>query len=263
MSMQEVIEASVLHQAAGITDGLVVQRPVRLVDPGVTRQALIGGGSSRPCPGEVSLAHRGVLFVDEMLAFSRALLDSLRGPLQDGYVPLNRVEFRHVFPSRFQLIAATNPCPCGYAGSPKPCVCSKRARTEYVKRLSGALLDRIAIRVKLDCLGSAAMSEHRAGITTLSASQTIEEARRMQERRYAGSGVTCNDEVSAESKDLLEVHESGFAVLGCAPWMSPREAEAALKVARTLADMRGAWFVEADDVQAAIALACEARTLFE
>jgi magnesium chelatase family protein len=264
MTREEMIEVSVIHQSAGLADWLIQERPVRMIDPGITRQALVGGGSTNPRPGEVSLAHRGVLFVDEMLQFTRDKLDALRGPLQDGYVSVSRVDFKTTFPARFQVIAATNPCPCGYKGSPKPCTCTKRLLTEYPKRLSGALFDRIPIRIKMDCASGYDVvgGVDTSGITTDGAKGCILRARAAQSKRYDGTPVMCNNEIEASTLHFLDVHPTAHDYLGDQPWMSPREMEAVLRVGRTVSDMRGGSQITDDDVRQALAIVLEAENLF-
>lgn len=264
MTRDEMIEVSVIHQSAGLTNGLVIERPVRQIDPGVTRQALVGGGSTNPRPGEVSLAHRGVLFVDEMLQFTRDKLDALRGPLQDGVVPVSRVDFKTTFPARFQLVGATNPCPCGRKNSPMSCTCTKRMLSEYPKRLSGALFDRIPIRILMDCVSGYDVvgMKDTSGITTESAREQVLRAKHAQNERYAGTPLVCNNEVEASTIGLLNIHPTVNAYLSDKSWMSPRQMEAVLKVGRTISDMRGGSQIMDDDVRQALEFVLEAEQLF-
>ncbi len=140
----EAIEVAVMYAAAGLNRGVRTSRPFRSPHHTASRAALVGGGSGVPVPGEASLAHRGVLFLDELAEFPRGHLDTLRQPMEDGFVTVARRGMTVCFPSRFQLVAASNPCPCGYLGDRrKPCVCTHSASDRYRKRLSGPLLDRI------------------------------------------------------------------------------------------------------------------------
>jgi magnesium chelatase family protein len=150
----EAVEVALIHAAAGVRRGLSRTRPFRAPHHTASRAALVGGGSGVAVPGEVSMAHRGVLFVDEMAEFPRANLDTLRQPLEDGTVTVARRGVTVTFPSSFHLVAATNPCPCGYLGDRrKPCVCRPATVSRYRQRVSGPLLDRFDLVVKVDRLG--------------------------------------------------------------------------------------------------------------
>jgi magnesium chelatase family protein len=149
----QAVEVALIYAAAGLQRGLSRSRPFRSPHHTASRAALVGGGSGVAVPGEVSLAHRGVLFVDEMAEFPRANLDTLRQPLEDGTVTVARRGVTATFPSSFQLVAATNPCPCGYLGDRrKPCECRPAMVTRYRQRVSGPLLDRFDLVVKVDRL---------------------------------------------------------------------------------------------------------------
>ena len=149
----EAVEVALIHAAAGVRRGLSRTRPFRAPHHTASRAALVGGGSGVAVPGEVSMAHRGVLFVDEMAEFPRANLDTLRQPLEDGTVTVARRGVTVTFPSSFHLVAATNPCPCGYLGDRrKPCVCRPATVSRYRQRVSGPLLDRFDLVVKVDRL---------------------------------------------------------------------------------------------------------------
>jgi magnesium chelatase family protein len=153
----EAVEVALVHAAAGHQRGLSTDRPFRAPHHTASRAALVGGGTGVAVPGEVSLAHRGVLFLDEMAEFPRANLDTLRQPLEDGFVTVARRGVTATFPSTFRLVAATNPCPCGYAGDRrKPCECRPATVSRYRQRVSGPLLDRFDLVVKVDRLEIAA-----------------------------------------------------------------------------------------------------------
>lgn len=160
LSDGEAVEVALVHAAAGLARGLSRSRPFRSPHHTASRAALVGGGSGVAVPGEVSLAHRGVLFVDEMAEFPRANLDTLRQPLEDGRVTVARRGVTATFPSSFHLIGATNPCPCGYLGDRrKPCECRPAAVSRYRQRVSGPLLDRFDLVVKVDRLEAGDMSQ--------------------------------------------------------------------------------------------------------
>lgn len=149
----QAVEVALIHAAAGLDRGLTRTRPFRSPHHTASRAALVGGGSGVAVPGEVSLAHHGTLFLDEMAEFPRANLDSLRQPLEDGEVTVARRGMTATFPAAFQLVAATNPCPCGYLGDRrKPCECRPAAVDRYRQRVSGPLLDRFDLVVKVDRL---------------------------------------------------------------------------------------------------------------
>jgi magnesium chelatase family protein len=160
LSDEEAVEVSLIHAAAGLSRGLSRVRPFRSPHHTASRAALVGGGSGVAVPGEVSLAHRGVLFVDEMAEFPRANLDTLRQPLEDGTVTVARRGVTVTFPSSFHLVAATNPCPCGFLGDRrKPCECLPGVVSRYRQRVSGPLLDRFDLVVKVDRLEAAHVGE--------------------------------------------------------------------------------------------------------
>lgn len=192
---QEAVEVSLIHAAAGLRRGLSRARPFRSPHHTASRAALVGGGSGVAVPGEVSLAHRGVLFVDEMAEFPRANLDTLRQPLEDGIVTVARRGATVTFPSSFHLVAATNPCPCGFLGDRrKPCECRPAVVSRYRQRVSGPLLDRFDLVVKVDRLEAA----HVGG----PGSDPTSEVR----RRVAGAHKRLADEgaeVAPEAEQLL------------------------------------------------------------
>lgn len=192
---EQVVEVSLVHAAAGLRRGLSRSRPFRSPHHTASRAALVGGGSGVAVPGEVSLAHRGVLFVDEMAEFPRANLDTLRQPLEDGVVTVARRGVTATFPSLFHLVGATNPCPCGYLGDRrKPCECRPAVVARYRQRVSGPLLDRFDLVVKVDRLEA----EHASGPEPDSTAEV--------RRRVAGAHKRLADgepELSAEANGLL------------------------------------------------------------
>lgn len=160
LSESEAVEVALIHAAAGLERGLSRQRPFRAPHHTASRAALVGGGSGVALPGEVSLAHRGTLFLDEMAEFPRTNLDTLRQPIEDGWVTVARRGITATFPSSVHLVAATNPCPCGYLGDRRrPCECRPAAVARYRQRVSGPLLDRFDMVVKVDRLEATALNE--------------------------------------------------------------------------------------------------------
>jgi magnesium chelatase family protein len=203
---------------------------------------LVGGGSV-PRPGEVSLAHHGVLFLDELLEFPRGALEALRQPLEDGRVVIARAATSVAFPARFSLIAAMNPCPCGNAGEPtRVCECSEPEIARYRSRLSGPLADRIDMHVTLSAVSAASLQKPSEGETSSAIRARVEESRVLQRKRFARlSGVACNAHVSGRwllahggvSADARELLHGAMESLK----LSARGFHRVLRVARTIADL--------------------------
>ncbi len=241
----EALEVTAIHSVAGLLPRggpVLVGRPFRAPHHSISSAGLVGGGSS-PRPGEVSLAHHGVLFLDEMLEFPRHVLESLRQPLEDGRVVIARAAATTAYPARFSLIGAMNPCPCGNAGEPaRMCTCSANDIARYRARLSGPLIDRIDMHVTLAPvpireLGNGGTSERSAAIR-----QRVERARERQRTRYTGQrGIRCNAHASGRALDdrgLVEadaralLHDAAETLR-----LSARGYHRVLKVARTIADL--------------------------
>jgi magnesium chelatase family protein len=250
MTLEESLEATKIYSIAGLLprgQALISERPFRAPHHGASSASIIGGGAN-PKPGEVSLAGHGVLFLDEMPEFSRDVLESLRQPLEDHIVTVARVQARVEYPANFQLVAAMNPCPCGYYGdSLKPCTCTPFARQRYMQRISGPLLDRIDLhmetpRVNYDALSMKAVkdipNENSAVIR-----ERVTAARERQSHRFAGQGFMVNARMSRkELEKCCALDESAAALLGEAfrhLQMSARAHDRILKVARTIADLEG------------------------
>ena len=242
----EALEVIAIHSVAGLlaVAGEWPGRPVRMPHHSVSAAGLIGGGST-PRPGEVSLAHHGVLFLDEMLEFPRHVLDALRQPLEDGRVVIARAAMSVVFPARFALVGAMNPCPCGRAGDPTGrCVCSLADIDRYRARLSGPLADRIDMHV---AVGAVPLDSLRAdnGLERSSAIRArVVAARERQRRRYAGHrGVGCNAHVGGRWLDMRArlQPEARMLLVAAAERLalSARAYHRVLKVARTIADLDG------------------------
>src|SRR5437763_2972029 len=203
LTEEETLEVTAIHSVAGLLNGsasLAIGRPFRAPHHSVSTAGLVGGGSS-PRPGEVSLAHHGVLFLDELLEFPRHALEALRQPLEDGRVTIARALSAICYPARFMLVAAMNPCPCSYAGHPtRPCTCSEAEIQRYRSRLSGPLLDRIDLHLTLSAvplrdLGAATSAERSEVVRG-----RVEEARTRQRTRYLDDpNASCNAQVSGRS----------------------------------------------------------------
>jgi magnesium chelatase family protein len=243
LSEDETLEVTAIHSVAGLLNGTasLAHRPFRAPHHSVSTAGLVGGGSS-PRPGEVSLAHHGVLFLDELLEFPRHTLEALRQPLEDGRVTIARALRAVSFPARFTLVAAMNPCPCGFAGdTTRPCACSVGEVHRYRARLSGPLLDRIDLHLTLTpvprrLLGSASAAERSESVRA-----RVEEARDRQRRRFTSASVraTHNGEASGRlllpdlETDARELLDGAAETLG----LSARSYHRVVKVARTIADL--------------------------
>jgi len=244
MTAEEALEATKIHSIAGTLPGgigLLKDRPFRSPHHSISAPGLTGGGSV-PQPGEVSLAHHGVLFLDELPEFSRTTMESLRQPLEDNHVTISRVQASLTYPCSFMLVAAMNPCPCGYYGHPtKQCTCSSKAAQQYLSRISGPLLDRIDIHVEVppvafDKLNAKEKSECSADIRV-----RVNRARAIQQRRFAGTDIISNAHIPAgrlkEYCVLSEAASSMLRIAFDAMGLSARAYDRLLKVSRTIADL--------------------------
>lgn len=246
LTRAESLEVTSIASVAGMLPrggGLVGSRPFRSPHHSCSAVSLVGGGAW-PRPGEVSLAHRGVLFLDELPEFSRHVLEHLRQPLEDGEVTVSRAAATLRFPSRFLLIAAMNPCPCGFATDPKrTCVCSAKSVSLYRRRISGPLLDRFDLVIEVPNLDVATLVGDAPAEPSASIRARVESARRRQTARFVETALVTNSEIpSSRLKDLCSVDASGRKLLERAlesQSLSPRGYSRVLKVARTIADLSG------------------------
>jgi len=245
LSEEEALEVIAIHSVAGVLSPEITlgARPFRAPHHSISGAGLIGGGSS-PRPGEVSLAHNGVLFLDEMLEFSRGVLDGLRQPLEDASVVIARAAMSVSFPARFTLVGATNPCPCGRAGEPgNKCSCGSAEVAKYAARMSGPLADRIDMHVPVGAVALRELSSDAApGSGSASMRERVAHARCAQRARYrALRGVTCNAHVPGRWLDRHAPIESEARALlhsaASALELSARAYHRVLKVARTIADL--------------------------
>ena len=245
LTEEEALEVTAIHSIAGLLDGsspLAAERPFRAPHHSVSTAGLVGGGGI-PRPGEASLAHHGVLFLDELLEFPRHTLEALRQPLEDGRVTIARAASTVCYPARFTLVGAMNPCPCGFLGADaRTCNCSPADVHRYRSRLSGPLLDRIDLHVVLSGvpfrqLGAAATAHSSRDIRA-----RVEMTRAVQHRRFEGARFTCNAQVSGRSL-LGHLDTDARALLDDAAeslMLSARAYHRVIKVARTIADMAAA-----------------------
>lgn len=247
MTFDEAVEVTKIHSVAGILDGregIVAVRPFRTPHHTVTVPALIGGGA-KARPGEVSLAHNGVLFLDEMPEYSRHALETLRQPLEDKRVSVARVMHSVEYPANFMLVASMNPCPCGNYGSrTQTCRCTAAQIHSYLSKLSGPLLDRIDLMIEVDGVEYAELRGGGASESSAVVRERVERARAVQRERFAGRGIATNSQMgAADIAKWCAVDENGERLLKKAfekMGLTARATTRILKVARTIADLAGA-----------------------
>ncbi|NJO10588.1 MAG: YifB family Mg chelatase-like AAA ATPase, partial [Leptolyngbyaceae cyanobacterium SL_1_1] len=254
------LEVTQVHSVAGLLrhrGTLVSDRPFRSPHHSASGPSLVGGGSF-PRPGEISLAHRGVLFLDELTEFKRDVLEFLRQPLEDGYVSISRTRQSVVFPAQFTLVASTNPCPCGYFGdSVQPCTCSPRSREQYWARLSGPLMDRIDLQVVVSRLQPEEMTRPVVGEPSEAVRKRVQTARQQAQQRFkAEPQLQCNaDMQSRHLKQWCPLDDSSRQLLESAVrqlGLSARATDRILKVGRTIADLESNPVLQAHHVAEAI-----------
>lgn len=245
LSLQEALETTKIHSVAGkLKRGsmLMTQRPFRSPHHTISPVALVGGGAN-PMPGEISLAHNGVLFLDEFPEFSRQVLEVMRQPLEDRHISISRAKYQVDYPAGFMLVASMNPCPCGYYNHPtKVCVCPPGAVQKYLNRISGPLLDRIDIQVEIMPVPFKEMSSDTAGESSASIRARVVKARHIQQLRFKDcKGVHCNAQMNSRllktyaalTDECLEILRQSMERFD----MSARAYDRILKVARTIADL--------------------------
>lgn len=259
MTYEERIETSKIHSIAGILPGgkpLVSQRPYRSPHHTVSAVGLSGGGSV-PKPGEVSLAHNGVLFLDELPEFSRNVLEVLRQPIEDGTVTVSRVHSTVSYPCSVMLVAAMNPCPCGYYGHPKKkCVCNENAINKYLGRVSGPLLDRIDMHIEVPPVDYDELCSDCECETSEKIRERVNKARQIQLNRFKGAGIVCNAQMtSAQVREFSSLDDNAEQIIRRAfdkLALSARAYDRVLKVARTIADLDASEIIRQDHVLEAI-----------
>ncbi len=257
MSRTEAIEVTRIHSVAGIhANGLIRARPFRAPHHTISPAGLVGGGSP-PRPGEATLANHGVLFLDELSEFQRSSLDALRQPLEDGAVTIVRGQRALRFPTRFMLIAATNPCPCGFAGVDDRCGCGEADLRRHRRKLSGPLLDRMDLLVSVQRPTESELREHPA-IGSAQARERVARARERQRVRLAGTPATCNGEMDVrEVRRHVRLDPGAEQALGdayMAGVLSVRGRHRVLRVARTIADLERCDRVAREHVLTALGL---------
>lgn len=246
LSFEESLDISKVYSVSGLLSEetpLVVTRPFRQLHHTVSTVGITGGGKNLK-PGELSLAHRGVLFLDELPEFRRDALETLRQPLEDGFITITRVSGTAVYPANVMLVASLNPCPCGYFGSGiRQCTCTEKQRKNYVRKISGPLLDRIDIQIEVAGVEYSALSSKSKGLTSADMRERVIAAREIQAERYKGLPFSSNADITPKMLDEFchlgsaenSMMESAYKRLG----LSARAHSRILKVARSIADLDG------------------------
>ena len=259
MTRQEALEATEIWSVAGMTDSrhpLLTQRPFRSPHHTLSAVAMAGGGSI-PRPGEISLAHNGVLFLDELPEFHKDVLEVLRQPIEDGEVTITRAAGSIRLPSRFMLVCAMNPCRCGWYGHPSgKCRCTQQQVERYVARISGPMLDRMDLHVEVPSVEFEAMRRREKPESSAAVKERVNAARAIQSRRYSGTSVTCNAQMTPEMVGQFccldgtgeQVLKRAFERMG----LTARSHDRILRVARTIADLDGEEAISAAHVAEAV-----------
>lgn len=263
LTIEEALETTKIHSVMGVLaadEGIIKLRPFRNPHHTISHIALVGGGSP-PQPGEISLAHRGVLFLDELPEFNRNCLEALRQPLEDGSIRISRILKSFTFPASFMLVCAMNPCPCGYyTDTSKPCRCNPNKIQNYFSRISGPLLDRIDIHIEIPSIKYSDLSQTKEEESSRIIKARVEKARAEQRTRLKEDGIFCNAQMNAKltrkyclldgaAGDLLKkaMTELGF---------SARAYDKILKVSRTISDLSQSHNIKAEHIAEAIQYRC-------
>ncbi len=258
--LEEALETTKIHSVAGKIDDnapLMTRRPFRSPHHTISDVALVGGGTY-PQPGEISLAHNGVLFLDELPEFKRSVLEVLRQPLEDRVITISRAKFTVDYPASFQLVASMNPCPCGFHNHPeKECMCSTGMVQKYLNRISGPLLDRIDIHIEVVPVKYDKLSDNRNIETSETVRQRVVKARSIQTKRFAGvTGIYTNSQMSSSmQRKYCYLDEAGSRLLKTAMdlrGLSARAYDRILKVSRTIADLDDSQDIRVEHISEAI-----------
>jgi magnesium chelatase family protein len=260
LSLQEALETTKIHSVAGNIDSntsLISQRPFRSPHHTISDVALVGGGTF-PQPGEISLAHNGVLFLDELPEFKRTVLEVMRQPLEDRKICISRAKFAIEYPASFMLVASMNPCPCGYYNHPdRDCVCAPGIVQKYLSRISGPLLDRIDIHIEIVPVPFEKLSEMKESESSDQVRNRVMKARLVQEDRFKDiEGVYCNAQMSSKQmRTFAQIDKSSSELLKNAMQrlnLSARAYDRIIKVARTIADLDEAEHIQSNHIAEAI-----------
>jgi len=259
MTTEEALEVTKIYSVSGLLPPdtpLMRQRPFRSPHYTISNAGLVGGGHW-PKPGEISLSHRGVLFLDELPEFGHSLLEVLRQPLEDKVITISRAQGSVTFPANFMLAGAMNPCPCGYYGDPfRQCTCPPGLVSRYQKRISGPFLDRVDIFTEVPHIDYEKLTDDRLGEQSDKVQARVEAARSLQRARFAGTKLACNAEMTpAEVRKFCQVEESAQSLLKTAMkqlYLSARAFHRILKLARTIADLEDSGIIKTHHVAEAI-----------
>ncbi|MFO7617040.1 MAG: YifB family Mg chelatase-like AAA ATPase [Bacteroidales bacterium] len=260
MTPEEALETTKIHSVAGklgARGGLITRRPFRSPHHTISDVALVGGGSY-PQPGEISLAHHGVLFLDELPEFKRSVLEVMRQPLEDRFINISRTRFTIQYPASFMLVASMNPCQCGYYNHPdKQCTCSNGSVQKYLSRVSGPLLDRIDLHIEVVPVKYDKLAEIPSGETSATIRERISRARIIQEQRFDQQpGTYCNAQMgSRQMRKFCRINDAGKAIMKQAMerlGLSARAYDRILKVSRTIADLEGSQEIEVHQLAEAV-----------
>lgn len=259
MTKGEALEVTKIYSIAGLlpdNEPFIRVRPFRTPHHSATAPSLVGGGQF-PKPGEISLAHRGVLFLDELPEFPRGILENLRQPLEDGVVTIGRAQGTLTFPAKFSLIASMNPCPCGYASDPdRDCSCSPAQIIKYQKKISGPLLDRIDLHIEVPRIKFEKLADDNLAESSRSIRVRVEKARKIQQERFKNKKILTNSEMSSqEVKEFCKTNEQTIELLKTAVnqfQLSARSFYKILKLARTIADLEERKNIESTHIAEAL-----------
>jgi magnesium chelatase family protein len=259
LSSDEALETTKIHSVSGelkSEHGLLATRPFRAPHHTISDAGLCGGGA-HPSPGEISLAHNGVLFLDELPEFQRRVLEVLRQPMEEGRITISRAQSTVTYPAQFMLIASMNPCPCGHLNDPnRDCVCTPSQVQRYLGKISGPLMDRIDLHVEVTPVEFEDMSADRTGESSSTVRERVVKARERQEDRFLDVEAHCNAQMGAQAvQSYCNPDESGMNLLKAASdrlGLSARGYTRILKVARTIADLEGASTISPEQVSEAI-----------
>ncbi|MGB9802545.1 YifB family Mg chelatase-like AAA ATPase [Desulfofundulus sp.] len=259
LTFEEALEITKIYSLAGFLkpgEPLVTRRPFRSPHHSASAVGLVGGGR-HPRPGEISLAHHGILFLDELPEFHRDVLEALRQPLEDGVVTISRVSGAVTYPASLMLVAAANPCPCGYLGDPtRECTCTPYQVQRYLGRISGPLLDRIDIHLEVSRVDYEDLARREPGESSAEIKKRVEKARTLQRQRFSSAEMTCNARMTPAqvrrycslSREARSLFSSVFRQLN----LSARSHDRLLKVARTIADLDGSEIIESAHLAEAV-----------
>ncbi len=259
MTTEEALEVTKVYSVSGLLPSdtpLIRQRPFRSPHYTISNVGLVGGGHF-PRPGEISLSHRGVLFLDELPEFGHSLLETLRQPLEDKVITISRAQGSVTFPANFMLVGAMNPCPCGYYGDPfRQCTCPHGLVSRYQRRISGPFIDRVDIFIEVPHIDYEKLTDDRLGEKSDQVQGRVNAARSCQQERFQGTSLTCNAEMMpGQVRDLCQAEESAQSLLKTAMkqlYLSARAFHRILKLARTIADLENTEIIKAHHLAEAI-----------